>query len=402
MKNNISQQLDKISDRFKQFSEDFKKNPVKAVVNLVKNGWHTVKSWIENSWLGSAVKKGIALWRDGWSTIKSWIENSWLGGAVKKGIGIIRSGWSYVSTFVRQYLGGAVEKAITLTKNAWSNVKDWVNRATGGRLEKAVTLTKHLWTTVKDWVEKNIGGVVEIGIKFVVKGMEAAGKFLADIPDNWLTGMGFKAEGGYFDGSTWKQFANGGYIKGNNSGYWNSIPQYAGGTTATHGSLFVAGEAGAEVVGHIGGQTEVLNKSQISAAMENATVKGMAQFLDVWKAMTSQITTCTNAIIRAIVITDTAKNNVINENSSTMYQTSDVSRSVYDSNKNTYQNNNSNFSQEMRDFYTEYIEPTLKEIASDTKRQADKKEQTIVTIGNKTINDAVVTQQNANGYVFTK
>ena len=56
----------------------------------------------------------------------------------------------------------------------------------------------------------------------------------------------------------------------------------------------------------------------------------------------------------------------------------------------------------MRDFYKEYVEPTLKEIASDTKRQADKKEQTIVQVGNRTINDAVVTQQKANGYSFTK
>ena len=38
----------------------------------------------------------------------------------------------------------------------------------------------------------------------------------------------------------------------------------------------------------------------------------------------------------------------------------------------------------------------------DMRRQADKKEQTIVQVGNRTINDAVVTQQRANGYVFVK
>ena len=56
----------------------------------------------------------------------------------------------------------------------------------------------------------------------------------------------------------------------------------------------------------------------------------------------------------------------------------------------------------MREFYREYVEPILREIATDTKRQADKNEQTLVQIGNRTINDAVVTQQNANGYVFVK
>ena len=55
----------------------------------------------------------------------------------------------------------------------------------------------------------------------------------------------------------------------------------------------------------------------------------------------------------------------------------------------------------MRDFYREYVEPTLKSIASDVKRQADKEEKTIVQVGNRTITDAVTTQQKANGFSFT-
>ena len=55
----------------------------------------------------------------------------------------------------------------------------------------------------------------------------------------------------------------------------------------------------------------------------------------------------------------------------------------------------------MREFYREYVEPTLKEIASDTKRQADKSEKTVVQIGNRTVTDAVIEQQEANGYSFT-
>ena len=41
-------------------------------------------------------------------------------------------------------------------------------------------------------------------------------------------------------------------------------------------------------------------------------------------------------------------------------------------------------------------------MSDDMRRQADKNEQTIVQIGNRTVNDAVVTQQKANGYSFTK
>jgi hypothetical protein len=57
---------------------------------------------------------------------------------------------------------------------------------------------------------------------------------------------------------------------------WTDIPQYAGGTLNAHGSLFLAGEAGPEIVGHVGGRTEVLNKSQIAAAMYSAVQAAMA------------------------------------------------------------------------------------------------------------------------------
>lgn len=69
--------------------------------------------------------------------------------------------------------------------------------------------------------------------------------------------------------------------------------------------------------------------------------------------------------------------------------------------------NNRNFSvtgfkEGMEEFYREYIEPTLSQMADDMRRQADKNEQTIVQIGNRTVTDAVTTQRKANGYVFVK
>lgn len=61
-----------------------------------------------------------------------------------------------------------------------------------------------------------------------------------------------------------------------NHGVWSSIPKYAKGTTRAHGSLFVAGEAGPEVVGHVGGRTEVLNRSQMAATMYAAVKSAMS------------------------------------------------------------------------------------------------------------------------------
>ena len=76
--------------------------------------------------------------------------------------------------------------------------------------------------------------------------------------------------------------------------------------------------------------------------------------------------------------------------------------------KNITPNVNSNhnftavgFMEAMQEFYHEYMEPTLLQMADDMRRQADKPEQTIVQVGNRTITDAVTTQQKANGYKFT-
>ena len=72
--------------------------------------------------------------------------------------------------------------------------------------------------------------------------------------------------------------ATGGIIGSN--GVLHRIAQYAGGTLDAfkHGSVFVAGENGPEVMGHINGKTEILNRSQIASTMFQAVTNGMRQF----------------------------------------------------------------------------------------------------------------------------
>ena len=94
--------------------------------------------------------------------------------------------------------------------------------------------------------------------------------------NNWVNGLkntflgfGFSSVGG--GGFR----ANGGiYYNGN----WENIRQYANGGAPSHGSMFIAGERGAEIVGHINGRTEVLNQSQIASAIYNAMVSAMSQY----------------------------------------------------------------------------------------------------------------------------
>ena len=59
-------------------------------------------------------------------------------------------------------------------------------------------------------------------------------------------------------------------------GRWHDIPQFESGGYLRHGSLMIAGESGAEVVGHIGGRTEVLNRSQMASVMYSAVRSAMS------------------------------------------------------------------------------------------------------------------------------
>lgn len=71
-------------------------------------------------------------------------------------------------------------------------------------------------------------------------------KYKANFP--WFTG--WQAKGGIFS-----------------NGKWKPIQMYAGGGYPSHGTIFGAGEAGPEIVGHINGRTEVLNESQLANVM---------------------------------------------------------------------------------------------------------------------------------------
>ena len=328
-------------------------------INLIKRGWTTVKNWIGNI---PTLSQAINLIKNGWYTVKGWVENS-LGGAVSKAVELVKSGWYYVSSWVSNYMGGAVNKAIGLAKSGWYYVSSWVSQYIGGSVSVTVNLLKGWWGSIKNWLGLSDGGTIS-----------ASGAF--------------------------KLMADGGIITPNS--FWQSIPKYAGGASL-HGSMFLAGENGAEMVGHVNGTTEVLNRFQMGQIMHSSIIAGMAQFLPIWRTLNSTLVTSANAIIRSVLVSADAVNSHLA--TQVTYDPSNfLSQSVYDESESVYRNSRdeSTMASTMRDFYREYVEPTLREIATDAKRQADKEERTIVQIGNRTINDAVVTQQKANGYVFAK
>lgn len=372
-KDRVSKKIDEVKKKFKGFgsktkdrmtpsrdTKAFSGNPISLPVKLVKKGWSRVEDIVGNI---PTLSQFIKLAKEKWTTIKNWIGNIPI---LKQFISLAKSGWSRVTSWVNQFITGSVSQKISLIKGAWSSVSQWVR----DRIHGAVNVTVNL-----------VKGKVDTFTK-------KARKWLGLSTGGYITGSGIV-----------HQFANGGIIGKSGISYFANGTANAG----AHGSLFVAGESGAEIVGHLNGQTEVLNKSQISMAMRSAVISGMAQFTGYWRNMTSQMTVCTNAIINSILVSSETLSAAAMATDS-YGADSALAQSVYEDSQRAYSKSYSddNISRSMRDFYKEYVEPTLKEIASDTKKQADKQEQTIVQIGNRTITDTIVKQQKANGFVFNK
>lgn len=83
------------------------------------------------------------------------------------------------------------------------------------------------------------------------------------------------------------------------------------------------------------------------------------------------------------------------------YDSAAFSRSISSNVQSSTEVSATGFREAMEDFYHEYVEPTMVQMADDMRRQADKEEKTVVQVGNRVVTDAVTTQKKVNGYSFT-
>ena len=306
--NLVKKGWDKVSDFVKKHAG----GKVEKAIDLARNGWDSVKSWIEKRNLGGKVEKAIDLARNGWDSVKGWIEKrnlggkvekkidlakawstvaAWIlgkmGGAVNKNIGLSKI-WSTVAAWVLERMGGAVNKNIGLSKTwstvaswvydriggvvqkniglskTWGSVASWILDRMGGAVQKVIGLTK-TWSTVASWVEDRIGGTVQVGISLFRSGWDTVKAFVNR----------FERGGAIGKNGNIRYFASGGKIKGGNTTWFDALPHYASGTARAHGTAFIAGENGPEIVGNVNGSTEVLNKSQIAASVGAGVMRAL-------------------------------------------------------------------------------------------------------------------------------
>lgn len=371
-------------------------------ISLIKSGWTTVKNWIGNI---PVISQGINLVKSGWTTVKNWVGNI---PVLSQGISLLKSGW----TTVKNWIGTipVLSQAINLIKSGWTTVKGWIGNLPV--ISQAISLTKSGWTSISSWVGTKVsvgislfksgwssissfvGNSVSVGISLFKSGWSSIKKFFG-LGDGGIIG----ANGGV------KAFASGGAIGGAFTDFWNQIPKYANGTANAHGSMFVAGERGAELVGHVNGRSEVLNKSQLGQVMHRSIVDGMRQFAGYWQAINAHMTVCTNGVISAMLLSADAVNATIQDPNTYpmdgLYAWMDRMNDRVETALNG--GNRDQLISGVKDGVSEATaeQNALLREQNDLLRRLVSKE-TIVQIGNKTIKDAVVTQEKADGYRFTK
>mgnify|MGYP001136833469 CR=1 FL=1 len=277
---------------------------------LVKSGWDSLEKFIGNKvdvkislkkgfdsltkFIGEKVTVKVSLGKSGWSSISKFI-----GTLTNVNISLKKKGWTNITKFV----GSSVDVKINLKKSGWKDIKSFV----GSAVSVDISLRKSGWNTISKFVGTSVNvnvnlkivkklnslvpSSISVGVNFNAKRsvqslvpnwVEVAVYFYAarsvqSLVPNWVevpTYFTRRADGGVYKNGQWSeipQFAFGGII----DTLRGSITRFASGGSA-RGTLFYAGEAGPEIVGNAGGgQSEVLNKSQIASAIYSAVVAGI-------------------------------------------------------------------------------------------------------------------------------
>ena len=306
VKNNASEWWDNVKNWWSDKTKDGLS--FDTGVKLVKDGWTSVKNWVGDI---PTVDQAIALAKSNWQSVKDWIGNI---PVVSQGISLLKSGWSTVKNWIGSI--PIIAQGVSLFKSGWSTIKNWIGSHTVG---VGISLWKNGWSSISNF----IGTSVSVGISLFKSGWSSIKNFFG-LANGGIVG----ANGGV------KMFASGGIITPN---MWSAMPKYAGGTNRAHGSMFVAGESGAELVGHVNGNTEVLNRFQMGQIMHSSIIAGMAQFLPVWKTLNNTLVTSANAIIQSVLVSAEAVNSHLA--TQVTYDPSNIlSQSVYDETERIYGN----------------------------------------------------------------
>lgn len=266
---------DKIKNKYADFKARVKDN--------AKEWWENTKEYWSKK-VGKVkefttdVKDSAKEW---WSnTKKYWGQKV---GQVKKFTTAVQNDaskwWSNTKKYWAEKVG-KVKEFNTGVKNKagewWSNVKKWWESTTAGKEVKRFTVNVKKaggtwWKDVRnEWNEKvvNAGRTLKIGISFATNAL----KNLWSSVSTFFSGKTVNVK---TKGSTTKK-ADGGVFSG---GSWKPIKKYAVGGLPNMGQMFVAREAGPELVGTLGGHTAVMNNDQIVSSVSYGVAQAVKEVI---------------------------------------------------------------------------------------------------------------------------
>jgi hypothetical protein len=189
-----------------------------SIKNKLSEFWNSVTNFFSGG-KTEKVDVSVNLKKNGWTTVAAWIGKI---PGVSQLVSLAKSGWSTVKKWVGSI--PTVSQAVSLLKSGWSSVKNWIG--TMPTLSAPIKLIKSGWSSVKSWL-----GSLDFKLNFK----------LPKIGINWgsKTVLGFKIS------------------------YPKEFYTYARGGFPDMGEMFIAREAGPEMVGKIGNRNAVVNNQQI-------------------------------------------------------------------------------------------------------------------------------------------
>lgn len=199
----------------------------------------------------------------GWKAVKSWWKGKSALETAQVGVKLVKRGWTTIKTWIGNI--PLVSQAVGLVKKGWSSVKSWIGRMP--TLNAGIKLVKNGWSSVKKWLG-NLN--FSIGFKLPKIGVEWGSKTFAGFKISYPKGFYTYALGGFPD----------------------------------VGELFVAREAGPEMVGKIGNKTTVANNQQI---VEGISEGVYAAVLAAMKASESNGSQSVNVYLDGRQITSTVE-----------------------------------------------------------------------------------------------
>lgn len=251
----------------------------KAINNWLKKEKKNIEKKLDNIvQITAEVKDTSSKW---WSDVKKyWSEKV---GKVKEFTTNVKNNakdwWKNTKAWWNKKVGKVSEFTTGVKNKAsewWSNVKKWWESTTAGKEVKKFTANVKKaggtwWKDVSnEWKEKviNAGRTLKIGISFATNAL----KNLWSSVSTFFSGKTVNVK---TKGSTTKK-ADGGVFSG---GSWKPIKKYAVGGLPNMGQMFVAREAGPELVGTLGGHTAVMNNDQIVSSVSYGVAQAVKEVI---------------------------------------------------------------------------------------------------------------------------